>query len=203
MTFLLRSSLTNLGFICSFARHCRQNNACLLCKVVWSCLVKYAIPELDIYFLVAITSSLYLSVWISVTSGLSSGDMCFWLSKLVPQDPWIKLCVAVLAFIRGRKKMLLHKLFVMFAVLLFLPWPHCVVAKSSWLLCNPNLEKAKEDVFWCSWRSSGLFLLMEALLHCALCCMSLSQILVLEAVLSEGNSCFHVGLIFWQFTCPD
>lgn len=49
--------------------------------------MKYAVPELDIYFLVAIASSLYLSVWISVTSGLSSGDMCFWLSKLVPQDP--------------------------------------------------------------------------------------------------------------------
>lgn len=40
MTFLHRSSLplTNLGFICSFARRCRQNNACLLCKVIWSCL---------------------------------------------------------------------------------------------------------------------------------------------------------------------
>lgn len=203
MTFLLRSSLTNLGFICSFARHCRQNNACLLCKVVWSCLVKYAIPELGIYFLVAITSSLYLCLdqryqW-----------LIFWwhvllVVKIGTSASMNKALCSCFSFHKGEKKnMLLHKLFVMFAVLLFLPWPHCVVAKSSWLLCNPNLEKAKEDVFWCSWRSSGLFLLMEALLHCALCCMSLSQILVLEAVLSEGNSCFHVGLIFWQFTCPD
>lgn len=105
MTFLLRSSLplTNLSFICSSTDTAGKTMPAFFVKCFGAVWMKYAMQELGIYFLVAITSSLYLSVWIRVTSGLSSGDICFLLSKLVPQDPWIKLCIAISVFIKGEK----------------------------------------------------------------------------------------------------
>lgn len=73
---------------------------------VW---MKWLMQELDIYFPVAITSSLYLAAWIRATSDLSSGVTWFLLLKLVPQDPWIKLCCSCFSFHKRKAKRLLHK----------------------------------------------------------------------------------------------
>lgn len=140
MTFLLRSSLplTNLGFICSFARHCRQNNACLLFSWFGAVWMKYALQELDIYFLVAITSSLYLSAWIRVTSGLPSGDMLL-IIKIGTSGCMNKALCSCFSFRKGEKKYCCYINFLSRLVWLKIKWClfllrkallHCALCKS-------------------------------------------------------------------------